>query len=352
MSQIFRGSSSPAKWASVLAVVCVLGLSAVVAQKKQEPEKPKPETEKPLLPTIPTAPSQTPGQATGKDADQKDTVIVNTDLVTLTVTVQDQLGRFVSGLGKPAFEVFDNNEKQEITFFSDEDAPVSIGVVFDVSGSMAGDKLSRARIALRKFVETSHNDDQYFLIGFNSRAQLLVDNTRDGDEVLDKLTFVQPKDQTALYDATYLGVQKVTRGAHKKRAILLISDGQDNQSRYTFSEVRRLLKESDVVVYAIGILDGADAGSSMGMEGQAYLDELANVSGGKAFFPNTGAEMDEIFERIALELRHQYSIGYRPSNFVNNGKWRKLKVKVTPPRGMPRLFVRTREGYFAITNPK
>lgn len=306
-----------------------------------------------LKPTPTTAnPTPTPTPGTGKDTDAQNTIIVNTDLVTLTVTVQDQYGRYVSGLGRSAFEVQDNSEKQEITYFSDADAPVSVGVVFDVSGSMSGDKVSRARDALRKFVQTSHSDDQYFLIGFNSRAQLLVDNTRDGDEVLNKLTFVQPKDQTALYDATYLGVQKVTRGAHKKKAILLISDGQDNQSRYTFNEVRRLLKESDVVVYAIGILDGADAGSSMGMEGQAYLDELANVSGGKAFFPNSGIEMDEIFERIALELRHQYSIGYRPSNFVNNGKWRKLKVKVTPPRGMPRLFVRTREGYYAVTSPR
>jgi Ca-activated chloride channel family protein len=326
---------------------CCVGVVAVMAQQQQPaPAKPTP------TPPTQQPPAQAPGQIPGKEIDPKETVIVNTDLVTLTVTVQDQFGRFVSGLGRSAFEVFDNSDKQDITFFSDEDAPVSVGVVFDVSGSMSGDKISRAREALRKFIQTSHNDDQYFLIGFNSRAQLLVDSTRDGDEVVNKLTFVQPKDQTALYDATYLGVQKVTRGAHKKRAILLISDGQDNQSRYTFSEVRRLLKESDVVVYAIGILDGSDMGSTMGMSGQAYLDELANISGGKAFFPNTGVEMDEIFERIALELRHQYSIGYRPSNFVNNGKWRKLKVKVTPPRGMPRLFVRTREGYYAITSPR
>lgn len=305
-------------------------------------------SDKPLIPVQ----TQPPSGLVAKDTGQQDTVIVNTDLVTLTVTVQDQAGRFVSGLPRAAFEVTDNSEKQEIAFFSDDDAPVSVGVVFDVSGSMSGDKIKRAREALRKFVQTSHKDDQYFLIGFNSRAQLLVDNTRDGDEVVNKLTFVDPKSNTALYDATYLGVQKVTRGAHKKKAILLISDGQDNQSRYSFSEVRRLLKESDVVVYSIGILDGTDAGSSLGMGGQAYLDELSNISGGKAFFPSSGLEMDEIFERIALELRHQYSVGYRPTNFVNNGKWRKLKVKVTPPRGMPRLFVRTREGYYAITNPR
>ncbi len=279
-------------------------------------------------------------------------VIINTDLITLTVTVTDQYGRYVSGLSKKHFTVFEGKEEQTIEFFSDDDAPVTVGVIFDVSGSMSGDKLSKARVALSRFIETSHNLDEYFLVGFNSRAQLLIDKTRDGNAVLDKLTFVDTKGQTALYDACYLGVEKVTRGAHQKRAVLLISDGQDNNSRYTFNELRRLLKESDVVVYSIGILGGSDPGSSLGMYGQATLDELSGVSGGKAFFPNTAAEMDEIFERIALELRHQYSIGYRPSNFVNDGKWHKLKVKVAPPRGLPRLFVRSREGYYAITNPR
>jgi Ca-activated chloride channel family protein len=279
-------------------------------------------------------------------------VIVHTDLVTLTVTVTDQYGRYVSGLQQNAFKVFDDKEEQEITYFSDDDAPVSVGIVFDLSGSMSGDKISRARQALSRFIETSHNSDEYFLIGFNSRAQLLMERTRNGDAVLDKLTFIQTKGQTALYDACYLGVEKVQRGAHPKRAIILISDGQDNNSRYNFGEVRKLLKESDVVLYGIGILGGSDPGSTEGMLGQSILDELASVSGGKAFFPNSAAEMDEIFERIALELRHQYSIGYRPKSFANDGKWHKLKVKVTPPRGLPRLFVRSREGYYAVTNPR
>lgn len=279
-------------------------------------------------------------------------VIVNTDLVTLTVTVTDQYGRYVSGLQQNAFKVFDDKEEQEITYFSDDDSPVSVGIVFDLSGSMSGEKISRARQALSRFIETSHNSDEYFLIGFNNRAQLLMERTRDGDAVLNKLTFVQTKGQTALYDACYLGVEKVQRGAHPKRAIILISDGQDNDSRYTFGEVRKLLKESDVVLYGIGILGGNDPGSAQGMEGQSILDELSSVSGGKAFFPNSAAEMDEIFERIALELRHQYSIGYKPKSFNNDGKWHKLKVKVTPPRGLPRLFVRSREGYYAVTNPR
>jgi Ca-activated chloride channel homolog len=279
-------------------------------------------------------------------------VIINTDLITLTVTVTDTYGRYVSGLTKNAFTLLDQKIPQEITFFSDEDSPVSVGVIFDVSGSMSGEKIRKAREALSKFIQTSHNSDEYFLIGFNSRAQLLLDKTRDGNAVLDKLMFVETRNNTALYDACYLGVEKVQRGAHPKRALLLISDGQDNNSRYTFNELRRLLKESDVVLYGVGILSGSDAGSPLGMEGQGILDELANVSGGKAFFPRSAVEMDDIFEQIALELRHQYSIGYKPNNFVNDGKWHKIKVKVTPPRGLPKLFVRSKEGYFAVVGTR
>jgi Ca-activated chloride channel family protein len=284
-------------------------------------------------------------------SDDTKPVIVHSDLITLTVTVTDTYGRFVTGLGKNAFTVFDDKTQQEISFFSDEDAPVSLGIVFDVSGSMGGDKIMRAREALSKFVDTSHSRDEYFLIGFNTRAQLLLDHTRDSDALMQKLTFIQTRGQTALYDATYLGVERVTRGAHKKRAILLISDGQDNSSRYTFSELKRLLKESDVIIYAIGIV-GAGDDSTLGYGGRAILEELAGVSGGKAFFPSTGAEMNDTFERIALELRTQYSIGYRPSAFANDGKWHKIKIKVQPPRGFPRLFVRGREGYFSTATPK
>jgi Ca-activated chloride channel family protein len=274
-------------------------------------------------------------------------VRIKTDLVTFTLTVMDLYGRYVSGLNKNAFTVTDNNQEQEITFFSDSDAPVSVGILFDVSGSMSGEKIQKARKALSRFINSSHPGDEYFLIAFNSRAQLLLDRTRDGDAVLQKLTLVSPKQNTALYDAVYLGIERVTRGTHQKRALLIISDGQDNSSRYNFGEVRRLMKESDVVTYAVGIIDGGDLGSQVGMQGQAFLDELTSVTGGKSFYPASDIEMDEIFERIALELRHQYSIGYTPKDFQPDGKWRKVKVRVKPPRGLPRLTVRTREGYYA-----
>ncbi len=275
---------------------------------------------------------------------------VKVDLVTLTLTVTDIYGRYVSGLTKEAFTIFDNNQEQEITYFSDADAPISIGILFDVSDSMSGEKIAKARTALERFINTSHPSDEYFLIAFNNKAQLLLDRTRDGEAVLRKLTLVEPRNNTALYDACYLGVEKVTRGAHQKKALLIISDGQDNASRYNFGEVRRLLKESDVVVYAVGILDGSDSASMTGMQGQAFLDELTSVTGGKSFYPQTNVEMDEIFERIALELRHQYSIGYTPKDFQPDGKYHKVKVKVKPPRGLPRLTIRSREGYFATPN--
>jgi Ca-activated chloride channel family protein len=296
------------------------------------------------------ASSQTP-QATPPDDDdngnERPVATIKTDLVTLTLTVTDLYGRYVSGLGKNAFTIIDNNIEQDIEFFSDSDAPVSIGILFDVSGSMNGEKIRKAQKALERFINTSHPSDEYFLIAFNNRAQLLLDRTRDGEAVLRKLTLVQPKSNTALYDAVYLGAERVTRGSHQKKAMLIISDGQDNSSRYNFGEVRKLMKESDVVTYAVGIMDGGDAGSVLGMQGQAFLDELTSVTGGKSFYPQSDVEMDEIFERIALELRHQYSIGYTPKNFEPDGKWRKVKVRVKPPRGLPRLTVRHRDGYYA-----
>jgi Ca-activated chloride channel family protein len=347
--EMYLSTRNATKLSSASLLLLTIFALALVA-RSQETSQEKPSSDKTALGNAVQTPTP-PQKKLGIELDGP-SVITNTDLITLTVTVTDTYGRYVSGLSKTAFSVFDDKQPQEITFFSDDDAPVSVGVIFDVSGSMSGDKVRRARDALSKFIQTSHDNDEYFLIAFNSRAQLLLDKTRDGDSILNKLTFVETKSQTALYDACYLGVEKVQRGSHPKRALLLISDGQDNDSRYTFNEVRKLLKESDVVLYAIGILSGSDAGSSLGMEGQGVLDELSGVSGGKAFFPRSAAEMDDIFEQIALELRHQYSIGYKPDSFANDGKWHRVKVKVQAPRGLPKLFVRSREGYYATAGAK
>ena len=361
-----RQSTSPTLVSFIVLTLAIFGALKIGAQTKPSADpSPQPTPSKDLLivqpqPTKSTAPDskskpssllETQPQKPIGEVDDKSQIIVNTDLITFTVTVTDAYGRFVSGLGKNAFTIFDDRKQQEITNFSDDDSPVSVGVVFDMTGSMSGEKVKRAREALGHFIQTSHDRDEYFLITLHDgRAFLAMDRTRDSQAILDRLMFVQTKGNTAFYDAVYLATERVQRGTHVKRAVLVISDGQDNNSRYTFNELRKVLKESDVVVYTIGIEESGNG--SLALEGSGILDEIAGVSGGKSFFPRTAAEMDDIFEQIALELRHQYSIGYRPPNFVNDGKWHHIKVKVTPPRGLPRLFVRSKEGYFAIANPK
>lgn len=309
-------------------------------------QPPPTKTDYPAGQSSPTPRSQQPG-----DIDDKHPLITNTDLITVNVTVTDAYGRFVSGLGKKNFSVFDDDRQQEITYFSDEDAPASIGIVFDATGSMSGEKIGRAISALRHFMDSSHPKDEYFLIDLQSgRANLLVDRTRDGQTILDKLIFIKTKGNTAFYDGVYLAAERVTRGAYPKHAVVVISDGQDNNSRYTFNNLRQALKESDVIIYSIGIEE--DGFGPLVAGGSATLDQISNLTGGKAFYPHGPAEMDDIFEQIALELRHTYSIAFRPSNFALDGKWHKLTVKIHPPRGMPRLWVHNKAGYFALASPQ
>lgn len=270
-------------------------------------------------------------------------LIINTDLVALTVTVSDRDGRHVSGLDKSAFTIYDDKVPQQINFFSDADTPVSLAIIFDTSHSMSGEKINRARQALARFIETTHREDEYFLISFSDRAHSLLDNTRDGDAVVDKFTYVEPRGETALFDATYLGIEKVSHGSSARRAILLITDGNDTCSRYTFEEVRRSLQEADVVLYAIGILSYS---RSEARAGRSTLKELASVSAGKAFFPNNAAETIDAFERIALELRSQYSIGYRPADLTIDRRWHRIRVDVTSKDGA-RFSVRNRAGFYA-----
>ncbi len=281
------------------------------------------------------------------DSDQDKNIIKqHTSLVTVDVTVTDKQYRQISGLGKDHFEVYEDKVRQQIDFFSDEDRPASIGVIFDLSGSMKG-KLTRAREALQSFIQTSHNEDDFFLVGFNDRASLLAELS-DGDAVLRKLSYADATGRTALYDAAYLGVEKVKEGRHDRRALLIISDGQDNASRYNYGELKKLLKEADVQIYCIGITEeGMYAGGLMDQQGQVTLDEISRVTGGLAFYPKSFGEMEDAVTRIALVLRHQYSIGYVPLNEQRDGKWRKIKVRVNAPKGMPSLNVRAREGYYA-----
>src|SRR5215468_4524648 len=274
-----------------------------------------------------------------------------TELVSLTVTVTDGYDRLVTGLNKRDFELFEDKVKQDISHFSEIDAPINLGIIFDVSGSMKG-KIDRARDALKAFIQTSHNDDDFFLVCFNQRANLVSEFT-DGETLINKLTLVNPNGQTALYDATYLGVEKVKQGRHNRHALLLVSDGQDNSSRYTYGELRRRLKEAGVQIYCIGIVEmGGGAGGSLDVQGQANLEEIAQSTGGKAFFPRSAAELEDITTRIALEPRHQYSIGYNPTNVKRDGQWHKIKVNVNAKsaKNLSNLRVQHKEGYYAVTD--
>jgi Ca-activated chloride channel family protein len=285
------------------------------------------------------------------------------DSLVMNVTVTNDKGDYIDGLDKTAFALFDNKVRQEITAFAGGDEPASIGIIFDLSGSMIhGKALALARSAVLRFIELSHGDNDYFVVAFTTRPLVLFDWTRGSKNAIEKLDRYYFSDRntknislsTALYDAVYLGVEKVRGGAHAKQVLLLISDGQDNESRYSFTEVRKRLKETGALLYSIGVLGGDQPGSSLGLEGQAILDEFSAVSGGKAYFPQKNKEIAGFFERIAAELRHQYVIGFKPSKEKADGRWHQLKIKVTPlltaTGKKQNLYARSREGYYALKN--
>lgn len=266
----------------------------------------------------------------------------NTEVVSFTVSVTDQEGRFLPGLTKQDFKVMDGRVIQEISHFSDTDAPATVGIVLDLSSSMSVDKINRAKEALARFIQTTHRDDEYFLIGFRDNAEVLLDRTNDSEALLQKVASLRPEGETALYDGVSLALTQVAQGKYAKRALIVISDGEDNHSRTTFNQLRHQLQEANVTIWTV--LIGPLLPRS---NGGAVMDKLAAVSGGKSFFPRNGEKMSEDFEQIALELRRQYSIGYTPSNLVDNGKWHRIKVEVVPVATARHTVVRTREGYYA-----
>ena len=266
----------------------------------------------------------------------KDEIQLKSRLVSLTVTVGDSLGRFVTGLSKRNFEVFDDGVKQEIVHFSDEDAPITLGIIYDVSGSM-GDLTSRSFQTLRRLFDTSHRDDEYFIIAFNDRAKLVQDFTTSPSDIMSRVIFVKAKGSTALFDGVYLGLEKARQGRHQKKALLIISDGEENSSRYSGRELRDMLKESDVPVYSIGI--------SQFYQGLGTLQALSSWSGGITFTPYDEPQTRDIYTRIALMLRHQYAIGFYPTDPESPVDWHKIKINVNAPKGLGRLWLNYKNGY-------
>jgi Ca-activated chloride channel homolog len=252
----------------------------------------------------------------------------------------------VSGLEQEHFQIWEDKIEQKIEYFSSEDVAMSLGMIFDVSGSMK-DKISTARDAAVTFLKTGNPDDEYFLVEFANRPEVASDFTTDIAKLQSKIIFTPAKGMTAMYDAVYVGLEKLKTGTNPKKALLLITDGEDNRSRYTFQNVKEFVKEQNVQIYAIGITDDWNSQLSAGRTGRAMLEELADLTGGRAFFPDSVYELEDICTKIAIELKNQYVIGYHSTNQGKDGKWRKLRLKVNPPKGIQHLNVKSKAGYYA-----
>ena len=275
---------------------------------------------------------------------------VDTNLVLIPVTVTDPLNRFVTGLDQDAFKVLEDKVEQKIVSFGSEDAPLSIGIVFDTSGSM-GPKLEKSRQAVSEFFKTANPEDEAFLVEFSDRPELATPFTHNLEEIQNRLTFTQSKGRTALLDGIYLALHTMKKAHNPRKALIVISDGGDNSSRYTESEIKNLVKEADVQIYAIGIYEpmSARGRSPEELSGPGLLTDVSEPTGGRHFIVENLNELPDVAAKIGIELRNQYVLGYNPSNQARDGKYRKVNVKLVQPRGLPPLHAFWRTGYYAPT---
>ncbi len=273
---------------------------------------------------------------------------VDTNLVLIPVTVTDPMNRFVTGLERENFKVLEDKKEQMIASFSSEDAPLSIGVIFDCSGSM-GKKLEKSRQAVSQFFRTANPEDEFFLVQFGDTADMVQGFTHNLEEIQNRLTFTQSKGRTALLDALYFGLHEMKKARNPRRALLVISDGGDNNSRYSEGEIKNLVKEADVQIYGIGIYEPMSARGRTPEEasGQGLLTEIAEQTGGRHYPVENINELPDIAAKVGVELRNQYVIGYSPLNQERDGKYRKVQVKLIQPRGLPSLRAFFRMGYYA-----
>ena len=272
---------------------------------------------------------------------------VDVELVLIPVTITDPMNRLVTGLDKENFIVLDNGERQAIQQFSSEDAPISLGVIFDTSGSMVN-KIEKARDAVVKFFKTANPEDEFFLIAFNDKPILMSDFTSSVEQLEGQLVDTVPRGLTALLDAIYLGMAKMRGAKYQRKALLILSDGGDNRSRYTENEIKSMVREADVQMYAIGLFDQTPF-SDEERYGPRLLAEVTEETGGRTFTVDRPSEMSEVAAKIGVELRNQYVLGYRPSRPAHDGKWRKVRVKLVPPKGLPQLSVYAKTGYYAAS---
>jgi Ca-activated chloride channel homolog len=281
--------------------------------------------------------------AAGLQAPQSYQISVNVDLVVLNATVRDRKGRLSPDLTEDDFQVYENNVAQTIRLFRNEDIPVTVGLVVDHSGSMR-EKISDVIAAARTFVRASSPEDQMFVVNFNENVTLGLPDalpfSNRPDEMASAIANAPVSGMTALYDALFIARQRLQSGKHDKKVLIVISDGGDNASKHTLPEILKLADRSSILVYTIGIFDESDRDRN-----PEVLRRLALATGGEAFFPQEFKDVVEICDRIARDIRHQYTLGYISSTAAPAGEYRSIRV-VARAAGK-NLLVRTRSGYTA-----
>jgi VWFA-related protein len=297
--------------------------------------------------TIP--PPSPPGQDTGK-GQTGSRIKVNVNLVVLHTAVFDDRGKFVEGLARDNFRVYEDKVEQQLSLFKREDIPVSMGLVIDNSGSMS-DKRPSVNEAALTLVQNSNSQDESFVVNFNDDFYLDLDKdfTNSIPELKEALERVDARGSTALYDAIIGSLDHLKKGTKEKKVLLIVTDGEDNTSRYSLEKTIREIQKTDTVIYTIGLLSQEKKRDAK--TAKRALTEIAQASGGVAYFPENLADVHSICEQVAHDIRHQYTLGYYPLNVVRDGSFRSIRVDVLPPRGKGKLVARTRNGYYAPLAP-
>lgn len=272
----------------------------------------------------------------------------DTTLVLIPVSVSDSSNRFVLGLEKKNFRLFEGDAEQTISHFSGEDAPLSVGLLVDTSGSMGG-KLETSREAVVQFLKTMNAEDEAFLVEFNDQAELTQAFTHDPGEIIKSLRLATSRGLTALLDAVHMALQEMQKAKNPRKAIVIISDGGDNNSRYTAKDIEDLVREADVQIYAMGVFEPF---LSLGLTpaelgGPRLLSEISEQTGGRALTAVASSDLPKIAAKIAIELRNQYVLAYTPTNQDRDGKYRQVQIKLVQPPALPPLKARWRLGYYA-----
>jgi Ca-activated chloride channel family protein len=281
-----------------------------------------------------------------KDKDSDYTLKVDVDLRLLHVSVFDEKDHLIKGLKKEDFAVYEDKVQQEISLFREEDIPVSLGLVIDNSGSMRT-KRERVNKAAQTFVKTCNPQDEIFLINFNDQVYIDQDFTKNLDDLTDALDTLDSRGGTAVHDAIYLSLEHIREGKEDKKAILLISDGEDRDSRYKFDTVLEFARESHAGIFVIGLFDKEGERSRAQKKAAKNLKDLAEETGGKYFFPESVDEVEALCRQVAHEIRNQYTLGYKPTNARRDGTWRAVSVKMNTNKNAKKLVARAKRGYYA-----